>query len=430
MSAALAALSGIVPAWRVARSGLGAAGRGTSTADASQHRLRASLVVAEIAVALVLVTGAGLLIRSFVGLIGVDPGFARERVLVMQVFAWDYNPGADRLRAFFDAATARLSALPAVQQVGAVSAMPFIESNINIQGSIVIAGRPQPPDTETPRSHFTIATPGYFEAMRIPLKAGRLLNAADGPRSKSVAVISETLAHRYWPEGDDPIGDTIRFRLSGAPVEVEVVGIVASLRHDRLDRPARDEIFLPLAQRPFGSMTFVVRAAGDASTLLEPARQAIWAINPAQTIYRAATLDELVENTVSPRRFALGVMLGFAALALVLAIAGIYGVLSAITIARRRELGLRVALGASRADVVALTLRSGARMAGLGLLIGLAGSLGAAQLLRSFLFGVTPLDPPTLGAAAVLMATAATAACYLPARRAAEADPVAVLRSD
>ena len=245
-----------------------------------------------------------------------------------------------------------------------------------------------------------------------------------------MAVITDTLARRYWSENEDPIGAKLRFRFSGTQTDVEVVGVVGALRHDRLDRAARAELFMPLAQMPFGSMTFVVRTAGDAAPLLEPVRATIWAVNPQQTIYRSATLDELVQNTVSPRRFALGIMLSFAALALLLAIAGIYGVLSAITNARRREVGLRVALGASRWDIVGLTFRSGVRMAGLGLLVGLGGSLAAAQLLRTFLFEVTPIDPATIGASAAVMGLAALAACYLPARRAAAADPVTVLRSE
>jgi len=279
-------------------------------------------------------------------------------------------------------------------------------------------------------SFLSIATPGYFDAMRIPLKAGRLLDARDGPQGKRVAVITDALARQYWPEGDDPIGDTLQFRFSGTPTSVEIVGVVGSLRHDRLDRAARAELFMPLAQMPFGSMTFVVRSAGDATGLMEPARAAIWSVDPGQSIYRQATLDELVTKTVSTRRFALTVILGFAALALLLAIAGVYGVLSAIMTTRLREVGLRVALGASRWDIVRLVFGRGLAMAGVGLVIGLAGSIGTAQLLRSFLFQITPADPLTLGAAGVLMALAALAACYLPARRAASADPITVLRSE
>lgn len=308
--------------------------------------------------------------------------------------------------------------------------MPFIESNINIQNVIAIGGRPQTTQGDEPRAYLSVATPGYFHAMRIPLKAGRLLEPRDGPDTKRVAVISDTLARRYWSAEDDPIGDTVRFRFSGTPTDVEIVGVVGSVRHDSLDRRARDELFMPHAQMPFGSMTFVVRSAGDAAALVEPARAVIWDINPAQTIYRTATLDELVRKTVSPRQFALTVVIGFATVSLLLAIAGVYGVLSAIMSARLRELGLRVALGAGRWDIVRLVLARGLVMAGAGLTIGLAGSLATAQLLRSFLFGITPSDPLVVAVSAIVMTLAAMAACYLPARRAASADPVVLLRAE
>jgi putative ABC transport system permease protein len=428
MSAAVAVLSGLLPAFRVARSGLAAAGRQTSTSDASQHRLRAGLVVVEVSLALVLVTGAGLLIRSFVGLISVDPGFQRDRILVTQVFAWDYNPTPAQLTTFFDRTIAQLRGLPTVQDVGIVTAMPFIESNINIQGTFTISGRPQPQAEEAPRTHLTVATPGYFSAMRIPLKGGRYLDDRDGANSPRVAVISEAMARHYWTAADDPIGDRVQFRMSGRPVEVEVVGIVGGLRHETLDGDARDELFIPFAQQPYGSMTFVIRSAADASALQEPVRTAIWSINPNQTIYRSATLDELVRNTVSPRRFALVVILGFAAVALLLAIAGVYSVLSAIMSARLREVGLRVALGASRGDILRLVLGRGLTMTAIGLAVGLLASVATGRLLRSFLFGVTPVDPVALTGSAAIMMLAAMMACYLPARRAAGADPISVLR--
>ena len=428
MTVAVALVSGLLPALRVARVGLATAGRNTTTADAAQHRLRAGLVIVEVALALVLVAGAGLLIRSFVRLMNVDTGFQRDRVLVAQVFAWDYNPTPAQLRSFFETSIGRLKALPAVQAVGAVSAMPFIESNINIQNLFTIGGRPQPAGTEAPRAYLSVATPGYFEAMRIPLQAGRLIEERDGPDTARVAVISDTMARRYWSEPSDAIGARLHIRFSGAPTEVEVVGIVASLRHDTLDGAVRDELFVPLKQRPFGSMTFVVRAAGDASALIEPTRAAIWSVNPTQTIYRTATLDELVAKTVSPRRFALAVMIGFAGVALLLAIAGVYGVLTAIMSARLREVGLRVALGASRWDIIRLVVGRGLLLTGVGLVLGLAGALGAGRALRSFLFGVTPIDPVALSASAAVMMMAALTACYLPARRAAGADPVEVLR--
>jgi putative ABC transport system permease protein len=430
MSVIVALVSGVLPAYRVARTGLAAAGRHTTTQDTSQHRLRAGLVVIEVALALILVTGAGLLIRSFVGLMNVDTGFQRDRVLVAQVFAWDHNPTPADLRTFFDSTLDRLRALPAVQHAGAVSAMPFIEANINIQNVFTIEGRPQPQQSEAPRASLTVATPGYFSAMRIPLKAGRLIDERDGSDHPRVAVITETMARRYWTGLDDALGHRLSFRFSGTPTEVEVVGVVGSLRHDTLDGDVRDEVFMPLAQRPFGSMTFVVRSAGDASGLLEPTRAAIWATNPDQTIYRSATLDELVAKTVSPRRFALAVIIGFAGLALLLAVVGVYGVLSAIMTARLREVGLRVALGASRWDIIQLVVGRGLVLTTLGLIIGLAGALGAGRLLRGFLFEITPADPLAVGASAGFMLLAGLVACYLPAHRAASADPVTVLRTE
>jgi putative ABC transport system permease protein len=277
---------------------------------------------------------------------------------------------------------------------------------------------------------MTVATPGYFDAMRIPVKAGRLFDEHDGADAKRVVVITDALARRYWAADDNPIGDTLQFRFTGTPINAEIVGVVGSLRHDRLDRAARPELFIPFEQAPFGSMTFVVRSAGDATALMEPARSAIWSVNPDQTIYRQATLDQLVANTVSPRRFALAIILGFAGLALLLAVAGVYGVLSAIMTARLREVGLRVALGASRWDILRLVFGRGLAMAAFGLIAGVAGSVGAAQLLRSFLFQIAPADPLTLGAASALMIVAALAACYFPARRAAAADPITVLRME
>lgn len=429
ISVVAAALSGLLPAYRVARS-LAAASRHTSTADRAQHNLRAGLVIVEVALALILVSGAGLLARSFVGLLGVDPGFARERVLAAQVFAWDANPTPAQLTSFFERTLARLGALPAVQHVGAVSAMPFIESNINIQGPFAIDGRPTVTQQEEPHAYLSIATPGYFDAMHIPIKAGRHLSQDDGPESARVAVISDSMARRHWADSEQVVGSRLRFRFSGRPLDVQVVGVVGSLRHDSLDREARDELFMPLGQLPFGSMTFVVRSAGDASALLEPVRAAIWAENPTQTIYRSATLDELVHKTVSTRRFALGIILGFAVVALLLAVAGVYGVLSAIVNARLREVGLRVALGASRADIIKLVIGRGLTMAAVGLALGLAGTLASARLLQQFLFQVGPGDPLAITASALLLLLAAAVACYLPARRAATADAVTMLRTE
>lgn len=430
ISVAVALISGMLPAWRAARAGLHNAGRQTATLDTAQHRLRSGLVIAEVALALVLITGAGLLMRSFVSLLSVDPGFQRDRVMVAQIFFSDFYPKPEERRRFLQTTIDRIKALPSVQHVGGVSAMPFIESNINIANTIAISGRPEQTAGEAPRAFLSVATPGYFHAMRIPLKAGRLLEDQDGPDRKRVVVISESLARRHWTTLEEPLGQTLKFQFAGTPVQAEIVGVVSSLRHDSLDRSSREELFIPHAQVPFGSMTFVVQAAGDASGLLTPVQAAIWDVNPAQSIYRVATLDELVENTISPRRFALLIIIGFAGVALLLAVGGVYGVLSAITTARLREVGVRVALGASGWDIVRWVLGRGLTMAGIGLAVGVGASFGAAQMLRSFLFQVAPVDPASYATGGVMMLLAAIAACYLPARRAARADPITVLRTD
>ena len=219
-------------------------------------------------------------------------------------------------------------------------------------------GQPAPAPGEEPRASFNVATPGYFAALRIPLVRGRHLDARDGPDAPRVAVISDALAARYWRD-DDPIGDRLAFRFNGQPLEVEVVGVTGATRHEGLaDRP-RLELFLPHAQAPSGSMTLVARTSLDPRLLIEPAKAAVWAIDPLQTFYQTATLDELVGRTLVTRRFALIVLTGFALLALLLAAAGLYGVLSSIVSQYRREIGVRLALGARWADIVRLLVARG-----------------------------------------------------------------------
>lgn len=428
LSLAVTVLAGLVPALR--STGLG--GRGptrTATGDAGHRRLRSGLVVAEVALALVLVTSAALLLRSFVNLVNVDTGFTRSRVAVLQMFAWDRNPGPDRLRGFFARTLANLAAVPGVDAVGAVMAMPFIEANIDVQNIFRVVGDPAPAEGEELRASFNVATPGYFQAVGIPIVRGRAFEERDDSTSRPVAIVSEALAARVFRDRD-PIGQRLSFRSQGRPAEVEVVGVMASVRHDSLDAAPRLEVMRPFAQSPTGSMTLVLRTRADAQGLMESAKQAIWAVDPLQTFYRTATLDELVARTIATRRFALYVLVGFAALGLVLAAAGLYGVLTALATQQRREIGVRVALGATWLDVVRLVLSRGLVMVALGLVVGLAAALGVGRLLRTFLFGVGATDPWTLGGAVFVMVLVAVPASLAPARRAAATRPVDVLRAD
>jgi putative ABC transport system permease protein len=427
LSVVVAGVAGVVPALRLSSVGSGATR--TATGDRGHRRLRTALVAAEVALALILVSGAALLLKSFVNLVNVDAGFARGGVAVLQMFAWDRNNGPDRLRGFFDAVIGNVAALPGVDAAGAVMAMPFIESNIDVRGSFQIVGDPVPAPGEEPRASFNVATPGYFHALSVPVVRGRGLDARDSRDSAPVAVISEALAERYW-RGRDPVGQRLTYRTQGTLQQVEIVGVVGSLRHERLDAPPRMEIFRPFAQAPTGSMTVVARTGADPRSLLESARHRVWAVDPLQAFHRAATLDELVTRTISARRFALVVLAGFAALSLLLAAAGLYGVLTAIALQYRREIGVRMAVGATWFDIVRLMLGRALGVVAVGIAAGIAGSLGTGRLLASFLVSVSPADPWAIGGAAAVLMLVAVPACLIPARRAATVSPSEVLRAD
>jgi hypothetical protein len=272
-----------------------------------------------------------------------------------------------------------------------------------------------------------VVSPGYFGVMGVGLVRGRLIEPRDGPDAPKVVLVSEAFANRYLP-GRDPIGQRIEFRQFGRLSQAEIVGVVRALRHVRLDEAPRAEILLPFAQNPVGSLTMVARTAIPPEAVIEAAKLAIWSVDPLQTFYRTATLDELVERTLTARRFALIVLTGFAALALLLAAAGLYGVLSAIVSQYRREIGVRMALGADWADILRLVVGRGLIVSAVGVAIGLVAVLGGSRLLKSFLFSVAPTDPIAIGGAAILMLGIAAVACYIPARRAAGEDPVQALR--
>jgi putative ABC transport system permease protein len=397
------------------------------TGDRSQRRLRSALVVAEVALALMLISGTSLLLRSFINLLNVEPGFRKDGVMVMQMFAWDRNVGPVALRSFYDRVAAKVSAIPGVEAVGSVQAMPFIESNVDIQSAVRLVDQPAPAPGEEIRSSINIVSPNYFSVMDVRLLDGRLLDDRDGPEAPRVVLVSDAFVQRYL-KGITPIGQRIEFRSSGTVAQAQVVGVVRSLRHDRLDAAPRAEILIPFAQSPTGTITLVARTTLDPRTLIESGKAAVWSVDPMQTFYRTATLDELVDRTLITRRFALIVLTGFAALALLLAAAGLYGVLSAIVSQYRREIGVRMALGAAWLDILRLVVARGLAVSAVGVAVGLVGVLGGARLLKSFLFSVAPTDPIAIGSAAILMLIIAAVACYIPARRAAGDDPVQALR--
>jgi putative ABC transport system permease protein len=333
-----------------------------------------------------------------------------------------------RLR-FVEQTLASLESLPGVRSAGAASAMPFGVADLHIRTTFAIDGRPRPAPGDVPSTAVSVATPGYFPTLGVRLVRGRFLASTDGPDAPRVAVVSEALARRYWP-GGDAVGSRLSLRWLGRDLALDIVGIVGDLRHERLDREPRPTLFLPHAQSPFGGMTFVVRTAGDPALVLEAAQQRIWAIDPLQTIYSASTVEAWVDRTLGERRFSMLLVSAFAAMALGLALVGLYGVMSFVTRQRAREIGVRRVLGAKPADIVKLVLGRGLRLTLIGILLGLVGALAAGRFMQGLLFGVSPADAMSFGGVTLLIGLVSLAACLIPALRALRIDPGAAIRDE
>jgi putative ABC transport system permease protein len=418
---------GLIPAWQFSTRGRDLLRERQS--EGVRGAFRRGLVAAEVAIALVLLVGAGLLVKSFGRLLSVDPGFSPQGVVMVQVFAWDRHGAPDRARAFFRSTIEGMQALPGVQAAGAVSAMPFALSNINIRSAIEVVGRPAATDVEQRGTYVTIASPGYFRAMSIPLREGRLLEERDSETAPVVALVSDSLRRREWPD-ESPVGRRIRLSWQGRPVDAEVVGVVSQIRHDGLDTAPRPEVFLPLAQFPFGSMTYVVRSAGDPAAVVDQVKRRIWAVDAMQPVYDSASVERLVQASVVRQRFSMSVMSAFALVALLLSVSGIYGIISFTTTQRTREIGVRMALGADGPMIRGMVLRESAVVILAGLAAGIGGALAATRFLQTLLFEVRPGDPATVAIVAALLGAVGLAACYVPARRATRVDPLIALRSE
>jgi putative ABC transport system permease protein len=402
----------------------------TTTAGFGRRRLRHALVISEISVALMLLVGAGLLVRSFVRLLQVDPGFSKENVLSLQVFIWDKYQTPQQRTAFFDEAFARLSSLPGVESVGAVTALPFNnEDTIDVDTTFTIDGRPAPEPGQQLTAYSTVATADYFKVMRIPLVRGRMYNEYDGPRSPLVVLINESMARRFWPD-EEPVGKKITVGSFGRPMSREIIGVVGDVRHTGLDSNPRPEFFVPHLQNPFGGMAIVVRTSSDPSAILSAAKDQIREINKDQPFYSINTMDALVSKSLGERRFNLLLLCTFAAIALALAGVGIYGLISFSISQRKHEIGVRMALGAGARDITRMVLGEGIVLALAGVGAGIVGALLLTRLLKGFLFGVTPTDPLTFAVISALLVALALVASYVPARRATRVDPMVALRHE
>ncbi len=434
LSAATALIFGVAPALQFSRPNLHnylKEASLTTTGSRTRRRLRSALVVVEIALSLVLLIGATLLLRSFFGLVQTDPGFAADRVVALQAFIWDRYPKPEQRVAFTEQVIDKLKTVPGVTDVGLTTALPFLESSLDASLPFTIEGQPPPPPGQEPTIYWTVANPEYFSAMGMRLQRGRAFNEFDRRDAPPVTIINETLARRYFPN-EDPVGRKLmvrgRQRGSAPPQPVEIIGVVSDVRHDGLDQQPRAEHYRPFTQISNGSTIFVVRTSVDPATLISTLKARFWEVNSAQPLYAVDTLDNLVAQSLRGRRFSLLLLSVFAGLALLLAMIGIYGVMSFITAQRTHEIGIRMALGADARDILKLILRRGLQLTGMGTGFGLAAALLLTRFLQTMLYGISTFDPLTFASVAVLLMGVALAACWLPARRAMKTDPLVALR--
>ena len=420
-------LAGIVPAWRLTRGNVaGALKEGTDRAVGSGdpgHATRSLLVVSEVALSLVLLVGAGLMIRSLWLLQRVDPGFESRGVVTMHVELSRARYSDAKARAFLAQLLERVRALPGVEAAGAVSDLPLTG---NQNWPIAIEGRPAPAVAEQPNVVTSVAAGDYFRALRIRLVQGRLFLPTDTPESPGVIVISEAMARRFWP-GESALHK--RLTTAFLPGPREVVGIVGDLKFNGLDiREPVSAMYLPESQLPLHGIDLAIRSTSP--TVAAATVAAVRELDPDQPVLRIGSLDQIRLGSISRQRFGMLLLAGFAGLALILAAIGISSVLAYGVRRRRREIGIRIALGANTADILRMVVVHGMRPTLLGMAIGLAAALALGRVLSSLVYGIRASDPPTLAAVALLLGAVAVVACLVPARRAAAVSPTTALRDD
>ena len=438
-------LFGLVPALQAGEvdvhETLKEAARGTS----ARHWLRSSLVIVEVATTMVLLIGAGLMIRSFYRLENVNPGFSYENLTSFTVALPQKKYATLEQRSiFFNSLLQNLRTLPGVQYAAAASGLPL--GNNGWQTSFLIDGRPKPRPEDSPLMEACTVTPDYFRAMNIPLLRGRYYNDHDdrtfvagkdlsklneGERlvaGTNVIIVDEEFAKRYWP-GEEAVGKRIRFGTDPTAPSLEVVGVVGRVKMEALDDDSnRVQGYFSFAQVPFTGMTIVVKGNGDPNQLIAAARNQVRSLDPDQPIYNIRTMDEIRGDSVAPQRLNLTLLSIFAGIAFVLAIVGIYGVMSYAVTQRTHEIGIRMAIGAQPRDVFRMILGQGMFLTIIGMAAGLLGAFALTRLMATMLFSIKPTDPITFGVVALILVAVALLACYIPGRRATKVDPVNSLR--
>src|SRR5262245_30813017 len=403
---------------------------GSRGAEGGRGRLRGALVVAEIAVALVVLIGAGLLLQTFRRLQQVDVGFDTHNILTATVELPDARyPKPEQVTAFYQTLLDRVKAMPGVEGVSAVVPQPLSGDSMVI--SFDIEGR-NIPKGERPVSHFRSISLDYFSVMKIPLLAGRAFTERDDSHSPGVVIVNETFAKRHFPN-ENPIGKHVKpgIAFEGEPVWREIVGVVKDVKHRQsLGRDYEPEYYLPHAQMPINSMNLIVRATKDPRSLARSLQHEVQSLDRDIPVFRIKTLEQYLGVAVAQPKFNALLLSLFAGLALLLTAMGLYGVMSYSVVQRAQEIGIRIALGARNGDVLKMVLRHGLKLTALGLLIGLAAAYALTRYMQSLLFGVKPTDPLTFAAIALLLVAVALLACWVPARRATEVDPLEALRTE
>jgi putative ABC transport system permease protein len=420
---------GLAPALQASRVDLNESlkegGRGST--EGGKGRVRAALVIAEVAVSLVLLVGAGLLVKSFVRLRATDPGLDPRGVLTAAVALPETRYSKDeQITGFYERVLGRVAALPGVEASAAVMPLPLGDSNMST--TFYVGGRPDPGPGAQPSSAARVITPDYLRAMGIPLVRGRAFTERDTAEAPMVILINEELARQHFP-GEDPLGKRLVLGLND--IDGEIVGVVGSVRHRRLSTAAGPEYYVPLRQVPFGSLSLVVRArTDDPAQLAASLRAAVGEIDRELPVYRVRTMGALVAESVARQRFSMTLLAAFAALALVLAAVGVFSVMSFLVTQRTHEIGIRMALGAQARDILRMVVGGGMTLTVAGVSVGLLAAFGLTRLMSSLLYEVSATDPYVFAGVALLLALVALAACLVPALRATKVDPMEALRHE
>ncbi|MFP5263120.1 MAG: ABC transporter permease [Blastocatellia bacterium] len=427
LSALTGLLFGLIPAIQFSKTDLNNSlkeGGRSSGEGVGRGRTRNILVVSEVALALVLLAGAGLLVRSFMRLVSVEPGFNPRGLVAMRVALPQSKYGQPHQKAaFFEQLSARVGSLPGVKAVAATTNLPLSGTSMSFR--FMVEGRPASP-AETLLAQYHAVSPNYFITMGIPLLLGRDFTEQDTNESQPVVIINETLARRFFP-GEEAVGKGLKITY-GKPDTRRIIGVIKDVKHRALESESQEEIYVPYSQNPWSFMTVVARTDSDAKDMAAALKSEVWAIDRDQPIDSIKTAEQMIGDSVSRPRFYARLLGLFAGLAMVLAAVGIYGVISYSVTQRTHEIGIRMALGARQGEVLRMVVRQGLMLTLLGVVIGLAASLALTRLMSNLLYGVSVTDPATFLIVSLLLMCIAAMASYIPARRAAKVDPLEALR--